>query len=129
MRVAEFLLSMASRTTGVRVDEVTGMSERSAHNGIARLLKAGRVHKAVVAHRHVRYFAHVAMRDLFLAEIAAAASAPQWRSRPESPLRAPWSDDEPAVVPSSVVPIQCPGYKPRFQEHVLPFVHGGLRCA
>lgn len=128
--ISDTILSMARRTTGVRADEVHGLTIRQVFNAITKLHAAGKLFRAKVSHKNVRFFAYESMRDQFLEQVKLAA----YQAKREAMFhaqdgKAPWAADAPAVTPDHVQIQYCPAYEPRFREHVLPFVHGGLRCA
>lgn len=95
-----------------------------------KLVQMGQLFSAKMAHRHARYFATEKDRDSFIAQMD-RSSRVQSRITGQhiQSMRAPWSDSEPGVETERTVYIKCPAFVPRFQEHVMPFVHGGLRAA
>lgn len=132
MTLNTHLISMASRSTGVRADEVHGFENRRVVNALAHLSREGKLHRAKVEHRHVRFFAHIQMRDMFMEEVKLAAyNSRRWRNDGVTPStgNAPWPADAPIHYPETYTFIECPSHTPRFSEFVLPFVHEGLRCA
>lgn len=131
MTLPSHLIRMASRSIGVRADEVTGFDERQVFNALARLARDGKLHRAKIAHRHVRYFAHATMRDVFVAQhFDLQARQESWTTMIHPPTaKAPWPANAPAITPKGLRIQYGPTFVPRFQEHVMPFVHGGLRCA
>lgn len=137
------VMSLAARPGGVRVDEVHGFDQRLVINSLARLAAAGKLHRAKLSHRHVRFFADAEARDAFVirqrpahfevqridpvtGRSGGAARLPPSRA---PALRAPWPADAPVVTPPGLQIQYGPSHPPIFAEHVLPFVHGGLRCA
>lgn len=130
MALAEQILKLAGRTIGVRADEVQGFNYHATCTALIRMCNAGKVHRAKIAHKHVRYFLHAAMRDLFVEQVQLERFEAKRREL-RQPLagNAPWPADAPAIVPEGLKIQYCPSHPPRFQEHVMPFVHGGLRCA
>ena len=135
MTLRDHILSMASRTTGVRADEVGGFPAKHVAVTLTKLAAAGSVHRAKVSHKHARFFTHAGLRDTFMEQVKFAQftvkhdpanRAPRTRALPA--LHATWPADAVAIVPAHVKVQHCPTYTPRFQEHVLPWVHTGLRC-
>lgn len=128
MTLSTHLISMASRSIGVRADEVHGYQQRQVHNGLARLEREGKLHKAKVEHRHVRFFAHATMRDTFMEQVKLAgfqAKHDSWGfGKGVREGVAPWGADEPAITPDHVKVQICPAFRPRFEEHTFGFLHG-----
>ena len=83
---------------------------------------------AKTSRREARYFSTAADRDAF---VLARARQKGWNKKIVSAAvaRAPWPADAPMHLPPGYLFTRCPSAAPRFQEHVLSFVHGGLRCA
>ena len=95
-----------------------------------RLVQMGQLFSVKVAHKDVRYLATAAGRDAFvLAQESRALCAGRKALLMPVTGRAPWPADAEPVVTERTVYTVCPSHAPRFQEHVIPFVHGGLRCA
>jgi hypothetical protein len=126
MTIIDTIRKMARRTVGVRADEVHGATTQQACVALQKLASRGEVHKLVIAHRHVRYFAHAACRDAYLLQL-------QERQREVARMgvvskalgrRAPWTDDEPGIETEHTIYTPCPAFVPRFQAIELP-VYGG----
>lgn len=94
-----------------------------------KLVQMGQLFSAKLGHRDARYFSTAAARDAFV--VAHTAKPKVWRKAPlwSAGGSAPWPADAPAVETERTIYTTCPAFVPRFQEHVIPFVHGGLRCA
>ena len=126
MSIRQHIIDMAKRQVGVRHDEVIGVSRVSFNGVVQKLIAAGLIHKAKVSYAHVRYFFHVADRDAFLEQVKLDAFQKKHERPPARQGNAPWAANTPAIVPPHVKVQVCPAYTPRFQERVLPFVHGVL---
>lgn len=95
-----------------------------------KLVAKGQLFSAKIGNRHARYFSTAATRDAFLAQVHRSSPIQQRiTGRHIETARAPWPADAPARETERTVYTTCPAFVPRFQQHVFPFVHGGLRCA
>ena len=121
MSRAEQIRRLASRTTGVAADEVEGCDKLHASRTIRKLTAAGHLHSARVDRHHFRYFAHVGMRDVFVADQAEIQRQRALYSKGTAslPSAAPWTPDTPADTSRAKVTI-CPGFAPRFQPIRVP---------
>lgn len=117
----ELIRSLASRTTGVSADEVPGCDKQHASRSMRKLTALGQLHPARIDARHFRYFRHVGMRDVFLADQTEIQRQRALYSQGTSslPAAAPWTPDTPADTSRAKVTI-CPGFKPRFEPVVVP---------
>lgn len=90
------LESISKTPTGFSASEVTGYSPEQVRRAAEALVAAGRLHRAKVSPRRVRYFATAALAQGFLTSRPAAA-APQ-RMVAGNRAKAGWSVDEPGLI-------------------------------
>lgn len=117
----ELIRRLAARTTGVSADEVPGCEKTAASRSMRKLTALGQLHPARIDAKHFRYFAHVGMRDVFLADQAEIQRQRSLYARGTAslPAAAPWTADTPADTSRAKVTI-CPGFAPRFQPISVP---------
>lgn len=117
----ELIRRLASRTTGVAADEVPGCDKPHASRSMRKLVALGQLHGARIDARHFRYFTHVGMRDVFLADQAEIQKQRAFYSQGTAalPPAAPWTPDTPADTSRAKITI-CPGFSPRFQPISVP---------
>lgn len=121
MSRAEQIRRLASRTTGVAANEVSGCEKTVASRSMRKLAALGQLHPARIDGRHFRYFAHIGMRDVFLADQAEVQRQRALYSQGTAalPAAAPWTRDTPADTSRAKITI-CPGFAPRFQPISVP---------
>lgn len=89
------LLSLADTAAGFSASEVTGFSPEQVRRAAEALTKAGRIVRAKVSPRRVRYFANQRLADAYTASKAHTA-------RPSvaggSRSKATWRPDEPGLI-------------------------------
>lgn len=89
------LLSLANEPSGFAVSEVSGYSPTQVRAAAEALVKDGRLQRARVTPRRVRYFASVALAQRYrAAPPARAARAPAGGNR----FKAQWSPDQEAII-------------------------------
>ena len=131
MTLSDQIRKLAARPQGVCSNDPTGCTVQQASIQAYKLAKRGEIFGVKLSHRMVRHFATKAAADAFDAHIQRdRAKTHAFRDTfGEDARGAPWPADAPAIVPPHVKVQRCPSFAPRFQEHVMPFVHGGLRRA
>jgi hypothetical protein len=123
MTIATHILALAKRQNGMRSDETHGITVAQACRCAARLVNRGLLHKAVIGHRHVRYFARITDRDTYVTEWNKTHAEQQKRRHSETAAavaagmhgsKANWAPDAPVDYSKAKVTI-CPPFVPRFQ--------------
>lgn len=117
----ELIRRLAARTTGVSADEVPGCDKPHASRSMRKLTRMGQLHSARIDAHTFRYFLHVGMRDVFMADQAEIQKqrAQYGRGTAALPAAAPWTPDTPADMSRAKITI-CPSFAPRFQSISVP---------
>lgn len=89
------LESISQTPSGFSASEVTGYSPEQVRRAAEALVAAGRLHRAKVSARRVRYFATERLAQNFLT--SRPATAPQ-RMVAGNRAKAAWSVDEPGLI-------------------------------
>ena len=137
MTLAEQITKLAARPIGMRADEIEDFNRSRVENQMARFARKGLLHRAKITHRNTRFFTSVKTRDAFVVSIEAQRKEVERKYTgervslakvKEPQASAPWAADAPVIVPAGLRIQYGPSHPPRYAEHVMSFVHGGLRC-
>ncbi len=128
MTLVDQIRNLARRPQGMCTNDVRGSTVNTAGQTCIKLMNRGELFRVKLSHRNVRWFADPAMADALSERIRQSrySTAPVGDAR-----RAQFAPSDPVVAYSPDFKFtMCPSHViPRTTEHVLPFVHGGLRCA
>lgn len=96
----------AASPAGFSASDITGYAPEHVRRAAQAMVAAGRLHRATVSPRRVRYFATAAMAEAFKAQPSP--------TRPQQPVaggaraKARWSPDEPGVITAATRIIKAP---------------------
>lgn len=99
------LETLSETPTGFSASEVTGYSPEQVRRAAEALVAAGRMHRANVSPRRVRYFASADLAQRYVAHRPSAA--PQ-RMVAGARTKATWSPDEPGLITPQTKIIKAP---------------------
>jgi len=99
------LISLSEAASGFSASEVTGHSPEQVRRAAEALVRAGRVVRAAVSPRRIRYFANERLAKACIAGRIQQAGTYKGAS---SRSKAPWSADEPAIITSRTKIFKAP---------------------
>jgi len=115
--------ALAGRKNGMHSSDIPDRRASHVSDAASSLVRKGELFRVVFNRRHVRYYTDPLVADA-TRERVRTNSRGAYVAKVQGLQRAPWSVDDPAVVPAHVKVQVCPSFTPRFAECVAPFVYG-----
>jgi hypothetical protein len=120
--VKALILELAARPEGVGVADFPGMDVSDASGRMCAMVTKGLLYRGAKGTRNTRYFS-----DPAAAEASVKAQTLAEKKRPLATLgplsKANFAKTAETVITDKTKVTICPGYKPRYEAHTLPFVH------
>lgn len=96
------IMAAAKSPTGLRTDSLQGYSTHQVSKAACKLCDEGKLHRAKISHKVVRYF------DTEAAAKALTTVTPTVSIRKRLVPHSAWSDLAPAIIPKDLPIIECP---------------------
>jgi len=126
MNLVARIALQAARTIGVAPSEIPHESRQAVASALYKQVAKGRLFRAQLGPKTVRYFTRLEMRDAFVIALNTAKAEAEAAKASDDGFRPGWAANTPVIVPPGVRVQVCPSqlhplHEPRFQgDHVLP---------